>query len=189
MYILTIDPHLYDVWSAFPNYFLEQSPFYVQGDVTSPTAFIEVVGHGIVAEAEVLLVETVLRPEDRYWLVPTNGEVATYSLIDILQLDFTHPLLREDMYGSNDTYEQIRQKWSDGYRVPSSKWTRETYEAHLFKERLYMTQAATTMCSVCQIDLATRYGKGAYRVMEYHLTESKGIWVCPTCHKAIHYLE
>lgn len=189
--LLTIDPLEYDVWTALPAYFLEQSPFYVKGVVTTPTAFIEVKGRGIVAEAEVLLVETVTRPDDPYWLIPADDSVSTYSLVDLLQLDFHHPLLRNDLFDSNDTYEVIRKKWSEGYRVPSTKWTRETYEAHLFLESQMAAAPSTTTCTLCHTDLQSQYGPLAHQLLEYHVTGSgrDGIWVCPTCHKAQHYKE
>ncbi|WP_214741196.1 hypothetical protein [Exiguobacterium sp. s48] len=189
MTILQVDPNRYDVWNAFPKYFLEQSPVYVKGSVTTPTAFIEVLGHGIVAEAEVLLEERIERPDDPYWIGLEKEEVAMYSLVDLIQLHFHHPLLQVGMYGADESYESIRKKWMDGYHVPSSKWTKETYEAHLFRERLIAPNATSTTCTVCGIDLFERYGNDAYKLMEYHIEDDYEILVCPTCHKAIHTLD
>ncbi|WP_215142589.1 hypothetical protein [Exiguobacterium qingdaonense] len=188
MAILQIDPKLYDVWNAFPTYFLEQSPLYVKGAVTTPTVFIEVLGHGIVAEAEVLLEEKIERPDDPYWLGEEEEGETTYSLVDLLQLHFHHPLLKSGMYEEGESYESIQKKWRDGYHVPSSKWTKETYEAHLFQEK-HVLYAPVTTCSVCDIDLFERYGNDALKLMEYHLQDGRGIWVCPTCHKALHVLD
>ncbi|MGE6491023.1 hypothetical protein ACQKD4_04875 [Exiguobacterium sp. NPDC077395] len=189
MAILQVDPTQYDVWHAFPTYFLEQSPVYVKGSVATPTAFIEVIGHGIVAEAEVLLEELIEQPDDPYWLGAKKEEVATYSLVDLIQLHFHHPLLKIGMYEADEPYESIHQKWMDGYHVPSSKWTKENYEAHLFREKLVAPYAPVTTCSVCEINLFERYGNDASKLMEYHLQDDHGIWVCPTCHKAIHTLD
>lgn len=187
MKLLTIDPLQYDVWAALPTYFLEQSPFYVKGEVTTPTALIEVVGHGIVAEAEVLLVERTKRPDDRYW-IEESDDVDVYSLVDIMQLDIHHPILRAGQYGEDDRYEELKQKWAEGYRVPSAKWTHEAYEAHRLKERLVTNVTKTSVCSVCRHDLSERYGPEAYRLLEYHVTDADGEWLCPTCHKAAHCL-
>lgn len=189
MNVLQVDPNRYDVWNAFPTYFLEQSPVYVKGSVTTQTAFIEVIGHGIVAEAEILLEETIERPDDPYWLGDAQEGITTYSLVDLLQLHFHHPLLKVGMYEIDEPYEVIRKKWQDGYHVPSSKWTKATYEAHLFKEKLFAPSTQSTICSVCKTDLTARYGSDAMKLMEYHLTDDSGIWVCPTCHKAIHTLD
>ncbi|VXB32802.1 conserved hypothetical protein [Exiguobacterium sp. 8H] len=189
MNVLQVDPKRYDVWNAFPTYFLEQSPVYVNGSVTTPTAFIEVIGHGIVAEAEVLLEEMIGRPDDPYWLGEKQEVVQLYSLVDLLQLHFHHPLLQVGMYEVDEPYESIRKKWNDGYYVPSSKWTKESYEAHLFREKLLAPKSHVTTCASCHVDLAERFGKEAYHLIEYHLTEERGIWVCPTCHKAIHTLD
>ncbi|WDH74889.1 hypothetical protein PTI97_08620 [Exiguobacterium marinum] len=188
MNVLQVDPNRYDVWNAFPAYFLEQSPVYVKGKVTTPTAFIEVIGHGIVAEAEILLEEKIMRPDDPYWLGDGVEGLATYSLVDLLQLHFHHPLLKIGMYQVDEPYESMRKKWNDGYHVPSSKWTKETYEAHIFREKLFAPLPQSTMCSICQTDLAVRYGSDAIKLMEYHLSDEHGIWICPTCHKAIHTL-
>lgn len=189
MNVLQVDPNRYDVWNAFPTYFLEQSPVYVNGSVTTPTAFIEVIGHGIVAEAEVLLEETIGRPDDPYWLGEKQGGVQLYSLVDLLQLHFHHPLLHVGMYQVDEPYESIRKKWNDGYHVPSSRWTKASYDAHLFREKLLAPKSNVTTCASCHVDLAERFGKMAYHLIEYHLTEERGIWVCPTCHKAIHTLD
>lgn len=78
--------------------------------MTTPTAFIKVIGHGIVAEAEVLLEETIGRPDDSYWLGEKQEVVQLYSLVDLLQLHFHHPLLQVGMYEVDEPYESIREK-------------------------------------------------------------------------------
>ncbi|MCT4782630.1 MULTISPECIES: hypothetical protein [Exiguobacterium] len=183
---LRIDPATYDAWSALPVYFQEQSPFYVEGDVSTPTAFIELIGHGIVAEADVLLVETTSRPDDRYWLEPSapNG---VYSLVDLLALDFHHPLLYVGAYDETTDYVTLKRLWDEGYRVPSKRWSRETYEAHLARERQVEHRLSpTTVCAICTSDLSNRYGPLAVRLMECHMEAEAEMWVCPTCHKALH---
>lgn len=185
---LRIDPGAFDAWSALPVYFQEQSPFYLEGEVATPTAFIELVGHGIVAEADVLLVETTERPDDRYWLVPSVA-VGVYSLVDLLSVDFHHPLLRTGSYDATTDYVTLKRLWDDGYRVPSKRWTRDSYEAHLARERQFEYHTPpTTLCEHCASDLSVRYGQQlAERLMECHLEADEQIWVCPTCHQAIHF--
>lgn len=184
---LRIDPGAFDAWSALPVYFQEQSPFYVEGDVATPTAFIELIGHGIVAEAEVLLVETTQRPDDRYWLEPSVA-TGVYSLVDLLALDFHHPLLRLGTYEEATDYDTLKRLWDEGYRVPSRRWSRSAYEAHLARERQFEHRVSpTTVCAYCALDLSDFYGPLANRLMEYHIDADEEMWVCPTCHKALHY--
>lgn len=185
MSIIRIDPNEYDVWSALPMYFQEASPFYVEGRIDETTAWIEILGHGIVAEVEIMLVETTVRPFDRYWLTEVGPETKSYSLVDIIGLDFHHPFLRAGMYDGN-TDDVIRTKWERGYRVPSSKWTRETFEAHLSEEGAIGQLAPTTVCMDCRKDLS-HYGQIGIRLIEYHIEENAGYWLCPTCHKVRHY--
>ena len=182
---LIVDPSQFDVWSAFPAYYAQQHPFYLLGDVATPTVLIEVKGVGIVAEADVLLVETTTRPDDAYWKVERTDVMATYSLVDLLQLDFQHPLLRSGMYDEETSYETLKQKWDAGYGLPSSHWTKQDYAAHLQAER-HVPPASTTVCEACQIDLVVRYGQDASRLLERHVTETDAMWLCPTCHKARH---
>lgn len=185
---LRVDPSTYDIWSALPTYFNEHSPFYIEGAVSGPTAFIEIIGHGLVAEAEVMLTEMTIRPKDKYWLTEATSEIGMYSLVDVLQLDFHHPLLQMGMY-ELDSYEVIKAKWDRGYQVPSARWTRETYEYHLSLENQSKFIASSTVCEKCGHDLKTRYGVAALQLIEFHVEGESGIWVCPTCHKSIHYFE
>lgn len=185
MSLIRIDPNVYDVWSALPTYFQEASPFYVKGRIDEATAWIEILGHGIVAEVEVMLVETTERPFDRYWRTEAGPEMAAYSLVDVIGLDFHHPLLRTGMY-EGDADDVIRTKWEQGYRVPSAKWTQDTYRAHLTEEQAMTQLAPTTVCAACGDDL-NRFGAIGIQLMEYHLEAGNGTWLCPTCHKAKHY--
>lgn len=185
MSIIRIDPNVYDVWSALPTYFQEASPFYVEGQIDEATAWIEILGHGIVAEVEVMLVETTVRPFDRYWLTEADKETRAYSLIDIVALDFYHPLLQAGMY-DKDTDDVIRTKWKQGCRVPSKKWTQESYATHLAAEQASSFFPPTTICMDCGGDMS-RYGQIGFRLMEHHLEGDTSYWVCPTCHKARHY--
>lgn len=185
MSIIRIDPNDYDVWSALPTYYQEMSPFYVEGRHDEGTAWIEITGYGIVAEVEVMLVEMTERPADRYWRTEAGPVVKAYSLVDVIGLDFHHPLLQSGMY-EEDTDAVIRTKWEQGYRVPSRKWTRETFATHLAEEQATNRLAPTTVCMDCRDDLS-RYGQIGVRLMEYHLEAGSGTWLCPTCHKARHY--
>lgn len=188
MNVIRIDPEMYDVWSALPAYFREQSPFYVEGSVDG-MGLIEIVGHGIVAEVEVMLVETTTRPDDRYWRTDHDGEVRVYSLVDLVGLDFQHPLLKIGMYDVTTSYETLKANWDSGYQVPSKRWTRQSYEAHLAKERMMHHIASDTVCTSCGVDLVNQYGTMSHRLLEYHLEGDGGIWVCPTCHKALHHAD
>ncbi|EPE63275.1 hypothetical protein L479_00277 [Exiguobacterium sp. S17] len=188
MSVLQIDPETYDVWSALPTYFREQSPFYVEGSVEGP-ALIEVVGYGIVAEVEIMLVETTTRPDDRYWRTRPDDEVRDYCLVDLVGLDFHHPLLKSGMYDVATSYETLKDIWDHSYQVPSKRWTRQAYETHLAGEQMMHRIASGTACMSCGVDLADRYGAVADRLLEYHLEGDSGMWVCPTCHKAIHHAE
>ncbi|WP_242678919.1 hypothetical protein [Exiguobacterium sp. IPCI3] len=185
MSVIRINPNVYDVWSALPTYFQEASPFYVEGQIDEATAWIEILGYGIVAEVEVMLVEKTQRPFDRYWRTEATPEVTAYSLVDVIGLDFHHPLLGTGLY-EGDTDVEIRDKWERGYRVPSAKWTRETFRAHLADEQARLQLAPTTVCEACGDDLS-RFGAFGVRLMEYHLEAGSGTWLCPTCHKARHY--
>lgn len=185
MNIIRIDPEVYDVWSALPTYFSEASPFYVEGRFDKTTAWLEIIGHGIVAEVDVMLVETTVRPFDRYWRTDAGTEAKAYSLVDVIGLDLHHPLLRTGMY-EGDADNVIRIKWEQGYRVPSAKWTRETFTAHLMEEQAVSQLAPTTVCEACGDDLK-RFGPIGIRLMEFHLETGNGTWLCPTCHKAKHY--
>ncbi len=185
MNIIRINPNEYDVWSALPIYFQEASPFYVEGRHEEGTAWIEILGHGIVAEVEIMLVEMTRRPADRYWRTEAGPEAKAYSLVDVVGLDFHHPLLQSGMY-EEDTDAVIRTKWEQGYRVPSAKWTRETFTAHLTEEQAVSQLAPTAVCEACGDDL-NRFGPVGIRLMEYHLEAERGTWLCPTCHKARHY--
>lgn len=189
MSIFRIDPETYDAWSALPTYFYEQSPFYIEGSVESPTALIEIVGHGIVAEVEVMLVETTTRPDDRFWRTYPDAHVRVYSLVDLVGLDFHHPLLKTGMYDVTTPFATLKERWDIGYQVPSKRWTRQSYETHLAQERMTHRTAPGTVCANCGLDLADRYGPLAPRLLEYHLEDRGGKWVCPTCHKEIHYAE
>ncbi|MCC5893144.1 hypothetical protein [Exiguobacterium sp.] len=184
---LRIDLETYDAWSALPVYYREQSPIYIEGEVRTPTAFIEIIGHGIVAEADVLLVETTTRPADRYWLEP-SAAIGVYSLVDLLALDFHHPFLQVGTYDETTDYDTLKRLWDEGYRVPSKRWSRSAYEAHLTRERQFEHQVSpTTVCAYCASDLSFFYGQLANRLMEYHIDADEEVWVCPTCHKALHY--
>lgn len=189
MNVLQIDPETYDVWSALPTYFEEQSPLYVAGSVAGSIAFIEVIGYGIIAEVEIMLVETMTRPDDRYWRIRPDDEVRDYCLVDLIGLDFHHPLLKSDMYDVTMSFATLKETWDRGYQVPSKRWTRQAYEAHLARERMMHRIAPNTACASCGVDLADRYGAMAHRLLEYHFEGDNGIWVCPTCHKAIHHAD
>lgn len=186
MNVLRIDPETYDVWSALPAYFREQSPFYVAGNVDG-MVFLEVIGHGIVAEVEIMLVETTTRPDDRYWRTYPDEVARDYCLVDLIGLDFQHPLLKTGMYDSTASFEVLKEAWDRGYHVPSKRWTRQSYASHLALERMTYLIAPGTVCTNCHVDLADRYGPTASRLLEYHLVGEGGVWVCPTCHKALHY--
>lgn len=188
MSVLQIDPETYDVWSALPTYFCEQSPFYVEGSVEG-SALIEVVGYGIVAEVEIMRVETTTRPDDWYWRTRPDDEIRDYCLVDLVGLDFHHPLLKSGMYDVATSYATLKNVWDRGYQVPSKRWTRQAYETHLARERMMHHIASGTACTSCGVDLADRYGSMAHRLLEYHLEGDSGMWVCPTCHKAIHHAE
>ncbi|TCI39586.1 MULTISPECIES: hypothetical protein [unclassified Exiguobacterium] len=189
MSVLKIDPETYDVFAALPTYFREQSPFYIEGSIEG-RALIEVVGYGIVAEVEIMLVETTTRPDDRYWRTRPDDEVRDYCLVDLVGLDFHHPLLKSGMYDVSTSYATLKDMWDRGYQVPSQRWTRQTYETHLARERMMMHRiASVTACTSCGVDLIDRYGAMAHRLLEYHLEGDSGMWVCPTCHKAIHHAE
>lgn len=152
-------------------------------------ALIEIIGHGIVAEVEVMLVETTTRPADRYWRTSPDYEIRDYCLVDVVGLDFHHPLLKVGMYDMDASYDSLKEIWDRGYHLPSKRWTRQSYEAHLAQEQMMHRIASSPVCASCGVDLTDQHGLMATRLLEYHLEENRGIWVCPTCHKAMHYTD